>query len=209
MVSTLTTNQAAFNASVAEKVRQYATAVAKQIDQLFAGLMLLQYVGCIGAVLLVSPRTWIGESPYLHAHLWFAILIGGLISILPMWFACKRPGEVSTRMVIACSQMLFSILLIHLTGGRIETHFHIFGSLAFLAAYRDWRVLVPATAIVAADHLVRGVWWPESVFGIATASPFRWMEHAFWVVFEDVLLLLSIRKSVTEMHDTSQLYHAD
>jgi signal transduction histidine kinase/CheY-like chemotaxis protein/HPt (histidine-containing phosphotransfer) domain-containing protein len=102
-------------------------------------------------------------------------------------------------MLIACSQMMFSILLIHVTGGRIETHFHIFGSLAFLAAYRDWRVLVPATAIVAVDHLVRGIWWPESVFGVATASPWRWLEHAGWVVFEDVFLLLAIRKSVAEM----------
>ena len=37
--------------------------------------------------------------------------------------------------------MLMSALLIHLTGGRIETHFHVFGSLAILAFYRDWRVL--------------------------------------------------------------------
>ena len=47
-------------------------------------------------------------------------------------------------------QSLMSALLIHLSGGRIETHFHIFGSLAFLACYRDWRVLVAASAVVAA-----------------------------------------------------------
>src|SRR5437762_12324173 len=51
--------------------------------------------------------------------------------------------------------MLTSALLIHLTGGRIETHFHGFGSLAFLAFYRDWKVLVPATLVVAADHGLR------------------------------------------------------
>ena len=49
--------------------------------------------------------------------------------------------------------MLMGALLIHLTGGRIETHFHVFGSLAFLAFYRDWRVLVPATVVVAARSL--------------------------------------------------------
>ena len=51
---------------------------------------------------------------------------------------------------IAVGQTLTSALLIHLTGGRIETHFHVFGSLAFLAFYRDWRVLVTASAVVAA-----------------------------------------------------------
>ncbi len=113
-------------------------------------------------------------------------------------------GAQSTRMVIACSQVLFSSLLIHLTGGRIETHFHVFGSLAFLAAYRDWRVLMPATLIVAVDHFIRGVWWPETVFGIASASEWRWMEHAAWVVFEDVFLIICIRQNVVEMHDSAR-----
>ena len=56
--------------------------------------------------------------------------------------------------MIAANQMLWSALLIHLSGGRIETHFHVFGSLAFLAFYRDWRVLLTATVVVAADHLI-------------------------------------------------------
>jgi signal transduction histidine kinase len=60
--------------------------------------------------------------------------------------------------------------LIHLTGGRIETHFHVFGSLAILAFYRDWRVLIPATAIVAVDHALRGLHWPESVCGVAVPA---------------------------------------
>ncbi len=85
--------------------------------------------------------------------------------------------------------MCHSALLIHLSGGRIETHFHVFGSLAFLSFYRDWRVLVPATIVVALDHALRGIFWPESVFGIVAVSPWRWMEHAGWVVFEDIILV--------------------
>ena len=199
MVKSPITNDPGFEAAVKEKVHLYATAVACHIDRLFAGLMLIQWVGCIGAVLLISPRTWIGESVHLHTHLWFAILIGGAICCVPLWFIFKRPGQLSTRMVIATSQALYCSLLIHVTGGRVETHFYVFGSLAFLAAYRDWRVLVPPTAIIALDHFVRGVWWPESVFGITAASPYRWMEHAFWVIVEDIFLLLSIHMSTTEM----------
>ena len=67
--------------------------------------------------------------------------------------------------------MLMGALLIHLTGGRIETHFHVFGSLAFLAFYRDWRVLVPATVVVALDHMLRGFFWPQSVYGVLVAEP--------------------------------------
>jgi signal transduction histidine kinase len=101
--------------------------------------------------------------------------------------------------VIATAQMLMSALLIHLTGGRIETHFHVFGSLAFLAFYRDWRVLVPATAVVALDHLLRGIYWPASVYGVLVTSEWRWLEHAGWVVFEDVFLVISCVRGTREL----------
>jgi signal transduction histidine kinase/CheY-like chemotaxis protein/HPt (histidine-containing phosphotransfer) domain-containing protein len=190
----------AIQASVAEKMRRYAFTLHQHIDQSFAWLMFLQWIACIAAVLLVSPRTWIGATSHVNAHLWFALLVGGSLCSLPIWMASKHAGELSTRLIIATSQVLFSALLIHLTGGRIETHFHVFVSLAFLAAYRDWRVLVPATLVVAIDHLVRGIWWPESVFGVATSTHWRWIEHAAWVLFEDALLVLMIRQSVAEMY---------
>jgi signal transduction histidine kinase len=99
--------------------------------------------------------------------------------------------------------MLTSALLIHVTGGRIETHFHVFGSLAFLAFYRDWRVLITATVVVAVDHMARGLFWPQSVFGVLAASPWRWLEHAGWVIFEDTFLFISIRQSLGEMSEVA------
>jgi signal transduction histidine kinase/CheY-like chemotaxis protein len=190
----------AMQAKVVEKVRLYAFELHERTDHIFARLMLLQWLTCIAAVLVISPRTWIGAASHVNEHLWFALLVGGLLCSLPIWLAHTRPGELSTRLVISTSQMLFSCLLIHVTGGRIETHFHVFVSLAFLAAYRDWRVLIPATIVVALDHFVRGIWWPQSVFGITAVSQWRWMEHAGWVIFEDILLLLMIRQSVAEMY---------
>jgi signal transduction histidine kinase len=97
--------------------------------------------------------------------------------------------------------MLMSALLIHLTGGRIETHFHVFGSLAFLAFYRDWRVLIPATIVVALDHLLRGIYWPQSVYGVLLASQWRWLEHSAWVVFEDVFLVIACIRGVHELRE--------
>jgi signal transduction histidine kinase/CheY-like chemotaxis protein/HPt (histidine-containing phosphotransfer) domain-containing protein len=204
MVSPIHENDASFDAAVAEKVRQHSTALAEKIDRIFAGMMLIQWLVCILTVLVISPNTWIGETGYLHHHLWFALIGGGLLSILPLYFAWQHAGQVCTRMVIACSQMLFSVMLIHFTGGRIETHFHILASLALLAAYRDWRVLVVATAIVALDHMVRGIWWPQSVFGVATSDPFRWIEHAGWVLLEDLFLIVTIRWSLEEMTESAR-----
>src|SRR5947207_2770783 len=96
--------------------------------------------------------------------------------------------------------MLWSALLIDLTGGRIEAHFHVFGSLAFLAIYRDWKILVPATLIVAGDHLLRGLYMPQTVYGVLYASTWRTIEHAGWVIFEDVFLVISCVQQTRDMH---------
>ena len=182
-----------------EHLRRHYHDVAAHTDRMFAVLFVLQWLACIAAALFLSPRTWLGEQSAVHLHVWAAFVLGGLLTAAPVWLALARPGAAVTRYTIALAQMLFSGLLIHVTGGRIETHFHVFGSLAFLACYRDWRVLVPATAVVAADHFVRGAFWPESVFGVLSASSWRWLEHAGWVCFEDVFLIIAIRRSAVEM----------
>src|SRR5713101_4948953 len=100
---------------------------------------------------------------------------------------------------IGIVQMLWSALLIHLTGARIETHFHVFGSLAFLSFYRDWPVLITGTVVVATDHLLRGILWPESVYGIPNPEWWRFLEHAFWVVFCISILVPSCFRGVKDM----------
>jgi methyl-accepting chemotaxis protein len=175
-----------------------------RIDRMFAALMAFQWVAGVACALFISPQTWIGGVYEVHVHVLAAVLLGGLITALPIAMAVLRPGELLTRHVIAAGQMLFSALLIHLSGGRIETHFHVFGSLAFLAFYRDWRPLLTATVVVAVDHLVRGLFWPQSVFGIISASQWRWAEHAGWVVFEDLFLFLSCAEAMKEMRNNAR-----
>jgi two-component system sensor histidine kinase/response regulator len=173
--------------------------VSRRTDHLFAGLLILEWLAGIGLALWVTPQTWIGATSTLHLHILTAIFLGGVISALPVFLAVFHAGRPITRHVIALSQMLFSALLVDLTGGRIETHFHIFGSLAFLAFYRDWRVLVTATTVVALDHFLRGIYWPESIFGTLTVDYVRAMEHIGWVFFEDIFLFIMCLQSVAEM----------
>lgn len=203
----MNTNQESHPAESAradELFRQAQSAIYQRNDRLFARLMIFQWLAGIAAALWISPRTWIGATSQVNLHVWAAIVVGGAIASLPVLLAWKQPGTALTRHVIAVAQMLFSALLIHLTGGRIETHFHVFGSLAMLAFYRDRKVLISATIIVALDHMLRGVLWPQSVFGVVTASYWRWLEHAGWVLFEDTFLLLSIAQSIAEMRGVAQ-----
>jgi PAS domain S-box-containing protein len=167
-------------------------------DRLFVHIMLFQWVAGIAAAVLLSPRAWTGTQSTIHLHVFAAVILGGLFSSLPVALALCRPGLPFTRHTIAVGQMLMSALLIHLTGGRIETHFHVFGSLAILAFYRDWRVLISASAVVYIDHLARGMFWPQSVYGVLAAPVWRSLEHAGWVIFEVTFLILSIRTSLSE-----------
>jgi hypothetical protein len=162
-----------------------------RVDRMFAVLLVVQYIAGIIGAFTVSPYAWEGKLHAIHMHVWIAVIGGAGVAILPILMAIFRPGTVLTRHVIAASQMLSSALLIHLTGGRIETHFHVFGSLAFLAFYLDWQVIITATVIVAADHFLRGIFWPESVYGVSNPEWWRFLEHAGWVVFEDVFLIWS------------------
>lgn len=158
-------------------------------DRLLMKLMLVQWAAAILLALWLSPRAWVGKQSGLHAHVFAAIFLGAAICSLPVLLALRSPGQQNTRYAIATGQMFWSALLIHLTGGRIETHFHVFASLAILSFYRDVKVLVPATITVAADHFIRGMYWPESVFGVTNPEWWRFLEHAGWVIFLDVFLV--------------------
>jgi two-component system sensor histidine kinase HydH len=176
----------------------YLDSVTQKAERLFAILFVFQWVMGIFFAALISPKTWSGEYSQVHIHVYAAILLGGVIASFPLFMIYVHPGKPITRHVIAFSQMLVAALLIHLTGGRIETHFHIFGSLAFIAFFRDWRIIATATTVVALDHLLRGIFWPQSVYGVLTAAPWRSLEHVAWVVFEDIVLLYSIRLALRE-----------
>lgn len=169
-----------------------------ETDRLFGTLMIFQWLAGIIIAVWVSPKVW---DNALHQkqlwHVWTAVFVGAVACGVPALMAWQRTGRLMTRHVIAVGQALTSALLIHLTGGRLETHFHIFGSLTFLMFYRDWRVLVTATVVLCADHFVRGMYWPESIFGEA-APKWRWLEHVGWILIEDLILYIAICQSLKE-----------
>src|SRR5438552_2351661 len=94
-----------------------------------------------------------------------------------------------------------------------RTHVHVWAAVflggaiclfpALLGVFRAGEISTRYTIVVALDHMLRGVFWPQSVYGVLVASQWRWLEHAAWVIFEDVFLFVSIRRAVTEMKDTA------
>ena len=177
--------------------------IQRRTDKLFYYLLLIQYPAAMLVAIFWSPLAWSGTTSTIHFHVWLAVLFGGLITSLPVYLIRTAPSSKLTRHVVATAQMLMGSLLIHLSGGRIETHFHIFGSLAFLAFYRDVRILTTATVVVALDHLIRGALFPTSVYGVLSASSWRLAEHVCWVIFEDICLTISCLQGRAQMQAMS------
>ncbi|MEM9382008.1 MAG: ATP-binding protein [Planctomycetota bacterium] len=187
-----------------ELEREYHTSMRVRIDRLFGWLIPAQYAFGVLVALTISPRAWEGTTSSVHDHVLAAALLGGAILAAPLVMIRRYPGALATRMTVAASEALYAGLLIHLFAGRIEAHFQVFGMLAFLACYRDWRIIVTAAAITAVDHALRGMLWPESIFGAVQARPLQWLEHTGWVLCEVVVLQYSIvlaRREVTTLAD--------
>ncbi len=179
-------------------------ATSRQIDRVFALLMVLQWFGVIAATLWTTPLLWTDGTLSTHPNVQLATAVGGVLAIVPVVMVLRWPGRAATRHVIAGSQALWSALLIHLSGGRIESHFHVFGSLAFLAFYRDWRVLITASTLVAADHVLGGLWFPQSVFGAASVGIGRSFEHVAWMLFEDAFLIFACVRGTREAREIAE-----
>ncbi len=165
---------------------------------IFFWLMLVQWTCAIGLALAWPPSE---SGPHLQVST--AVSLGGLLSVPAMVLATLRPDAVLTRHVMAMAQMGYSALFIHLTGGRLETHFHVFGSLAFLAFYRDWRVLLTGSVVIAAFHVLIVLCWPASALGPSSAEWWRVVEHSAWVLFVDIVLVLGAREGLREMRDVA------
>jgi diguanylate cyclase (GGDEF)-like protein len=77
-----------------------------------------------------------------------------------------------------------SAVLVHLSGGLIEFHFHFFVMLFVVTFYQDWATFLLAVVYVLVDHGVVGVISPRSLYDHpdAWASPVKWaLVHALFI----------------------------
>jgi len=85
-----------------------------------------------------------------------------------------------------------SAILVHLTGGLIEMHFHFFVMVAVVALYQSWYPFLLAIGFVLLHHGVMGAIDPDSVFNHSAAlrNPWKWAAlHALFIAGESIAAL--------------------
>jgi diguanylate cyclase len=86
---------------------------------------------------------------------------------------------------VATGLITCSVMLVHLSHGLIEAHFHFFVMVALLTLYQDWKPFLVAVALTVVEHGVTGVVAPHSVYNHedAWAHPWKWaFIHGAFVV---------------------------
>ncbi len=180
-----------------ELYRENLAEVYRGRDRLFTVVMAIQWV--FGVALALHDRRGGSPAGVPGVPAGITIALATMLSGGVMVATTRYPGRTWTRHVVAVGQMGWSALITMLLHGRIEAHFHVFGGLALLAFYRDGRVLLTATVVATAGHLVQGALWPATAYGVVAATQLRFLEHAVWIVFADLGLALGMREQHREM----------
>ncbi|HET9863372.1 MAG TPA: ATP-binding protein [Steroidobacteraceae bacterium] len=128
-------------------------------------------------------------------RLWVTLILGGMLCVPASLFTQGAPLAWWTRHWVAVSQIGWSWLYVWLLEGNTEAQFHVFASLAFLAFYRDWRVMITALLVAVGYPVVRLALLPDS-YQIGAAAWSRLLSQATFVTAETAMLLITVRQGM-------------
>ncbi|HEV3464541.1 MAG TPA: GGDEF domain-containing protein [Actinomycetota bacterium] len=101
-----------------------------------------------------------------------------------------------------------SAVIVHLSGGVVEAHFHFFVMIGVITLYQDWLPFGLALGYVVVHHTVLGLLAPNAVFNHAAAvrSPGKWaLIHGAFVLAASVAYLVNWRLSERQAIEISRL----
>lgn len=145
----------------------------------------------------------------LLASQYVSLGLGGGVILMGM-AALAMSGRLAHRLRAALTTvgLIFaSALLVHLSGGFIESHFHFFVMMAVIVLYQDWLPFLLALISVVVDHGIIGTWVPVMVYNHSGAqhNPWTWaLVHGAFILAECAALLVYWRVDETVQTDLYQ-----
>jgi signal transduction histidine kinase len=126
---------------------------------------------------------------------------GSVVALAAAVASWNRLGRTLRTAVGALGLVLSSAILVHLSGGTIEAHFHFFVMVAVIILYQDWVPFLIAFAFVGVHHGLMGAIDPDSVYNhpAAHSNPWGWAAiHASFVLSASLVQIISWRMSENE-----------
>jgi diguanylate cyclase (GGDEF)-like protein/PAS domain S-box-containing protein len=135
----------------------------------------------------------------------------GLLQGYPLWHVSIDVAPIATfggaamltlrstrfrACMVALGLLTSSAVLVHLSGGAIEAHFHFFVMVTILACYEEWFPYLLALVFVVVHHGTVGVLLPSSVYDHAGAvdHPWKWAGiHGLFIAALGVANIVSWR----------------
>ena len=120
-------------------------------------------------------------------------MVGG--SVLALVAALAHLPAIPRRpqsAIATCGLMIASALLVHLSGGYIELHFHFFVMMSVIVLYQDWLPFLVGLQFIVLDHGLMGTMLPAMVYRHAEgqAHPWTWaLIHGGFVLAQCAALL--------------------
>jgi signal transduction histidine kinase/CheY-like chemotaxis protein len=178
-------------------------------------------LSALRAVPGMLPRGWtLSDESWRNRHRGILIVLWCHVIAVPAFGIIRgyRPGHVlletggiaafagiantkvfsrRIRMIGASMGLLSaSAVLVHLSGGSIEMHFHFFVMVPLIALYQDWVPFLVAILYVLLHHGLAGTMDPASVFNHSDAAsqPWKWaLIHAFFITGTSIVCLTTWR----------------
>jgi signal transduction histidine kinase len=151
------------------------------------------------ALLLAWNTSLPGESRVL-----LTLVLGAMLGVPALLFARAAPHAWWVRQFMALAQVGWSMMFMWLLEGRSEAQFHLFVSLVFLVFYRDWSVLITATAAAITYPILRVALLPDS-YVVGPSAIWRVFDQSIWVVCEALILMLAVRNSLQTINKFSMI----
>jgi len=101
---------------------------------------------------------------------------GGVVAVAAIAASAAAFGRRGRSLAASFGLLSSSAILVHLSGGYIEMHFHFFVMIIVISLYQDWWPFLLAVAYVVFHHGVIGIMDPASVYNhpYAVAAPWLW-----------------------------------
>jgi diguanylate cyclase (GGDEF)-like protein/PAS domain S-box-containing protein len=119
-------------------------------------------------------------------------LEGSVIAALAVAASGRRRSRELRMLAATLGLVTSSALLVHLSGGLVEMHFHFFVVVAIITLYQSWVPFLLAIGFVLLHHGVMGVLDPSSVSNNPDAAvhPWKWAAiHASFIMAESAACL--------------------